>query len=81
LLGLISKNFGEANINQHTCLVRPMKHLESRYLPQLFCSPFAQAQSDEQQRSLKNSFRLTDVTNFMVPLLPLAEQHRIVAGG
>jgi type I restriction enzyme S subunit len=28
---------------------------------------------------LKNSFRLTDVTNFLVPLPPLAEQHRIVA--
>jgi type I restriction enzyme, S subunit len=79
LLGLIPENFGEAYINQHTCLVRPMKHLESRYLPQLFCSPFAQAQFDEPQRGLKNSFRLTDVTNFLVPLPPLAEQHRIVA--
>jgi type I restriction enzyme S subunit len=56
-----------------------MKHLESCYLPQLFCSPFAQTQFDEPQRGLKNSFRLTDVTNFMVPLPPLAEQHRIVA--
>lgn len=79
LLGLIPHDFGEAYINQHTCLVRPVKELESRYLPQLFCSPFAQAQFDGPQRGLKNSFRLTDVTDFLVPLPPLAEQHRIVS--
>ena len=79
LLGLIPPNFGEAYINQHTCLVRPMEQLEGRYLPELFRSRFAQNQFDEPQRGLKNSFRLTDVTHFLVPLPPLPEQHRIVA--
>jgi type I restriction enzyme, S subunit len=78
LLGLIPPNFGEAYINQHTCLVRPMARLGSRYLAELFRSPFAQSQFDEPQRGLKNSFRLTDVTQFLVPLPPLSEQHRIV---
>jgi type I restriction enzyme, S subunit len=79
LLGLIPAKFGEAYINQHTCLVRPMEELVGHFLPLLFCSPFAQEQFDEPQRGLKNSFRLTDVTHFLVPLPPLAEQHRIVA--
>jgi len=79
LLGLIPHNFDEAYINQHTCLVRPMDQLRSRFLPELFRSPFAQTQFDEPQRGLKNSFRLTDVTSFLVPLPPLAEQFRIVA--
>jgi type I restriction enzyme S subunit len=79
LLGLIPDNFGESYINQHTCLVRPMESLKNRYLPELFRSPFAQQQFDEPQRGLKNSFRLTDVTQFLVPLPPLAEQLRIVA--
>jgi type I restriction enzyme S subunit len=79
LLGLIPHNFGESYINQHTCLVRPMESLKNRYLPELFRSPFAQHQFDEPQRGLKNSFRLTDVTHFLVPLPPLAEQRRIVA--
>jgi type I restriction enzyme S subunit len=79
LLGLIPPNLGEAYINQHTCLVRPMRELVGRFLPQMFCSPFAQEQFDEPQRGLKNSFRLTDVTHFLVPLPPLAEQQRIVA--
>jgi type I restriction enzyme S subunit len=53
--------------------------MKGRYLAELFRSPFAQGQFNEPQRGIKNSFRLTDVTQFVVPLPPLAEQHRIVA--
>jgi type I restriction enzyme S subunit len=79
LLGLIPAGFGEAYINQHTCVVRPMDDLQGRFLPELFRSPFAQDQFNAPQRGIKNSFRLTDVTEFLVPLPPLAEQNRIVA--
>jgi type I restriction enzyme S subunit len=79
LLGLIPPGFGDAYINQHTCLVRPMEQLMGCYLPQVFLSPFGQDQFDEPQRGLKNSFRLNDVTGFLVPLPPLSEQRRIVA--
>lgn len=79
MLGLIPDGFGEAYINQHTAMVRPMPEMRGRYLAELFRSPFAQDQFNEPQRGIKNSFRLTDVTQFVVPLPPLAEQHRIVA--
>ena len=79
MLGLIPEDFGEAYINQHTAMVRPMDEMSSRYLPELFRSPFAQEQFNAPQRGIKNSFRLTDITQFLVPLPPLAEQHRIVA--
>ena len=79
MLGLIPENFGEAYINQHTAMVRPMDEMKGRYLPELFRSPFAQEQFNAPQRGIKNSFRLTDITQFMVPLPPLAEQRRIVA--
>jgi type I restriction enzyme S subunit len=79
LLGLIPPDFGDAYINQHTCLVRPMDELKNRYLPEFFRSPLAQYQFNKPQRGLKNSFRLTDMTEILVPLPPLAEQHRIVA--
>jgi type I restriction enzyme S subunit len=79
MLGLIPENFGEAYINQHTAMVRPMPEMKGRYLAELFRSPFAQDQFNEPQRGIKNSFRLTDVTQFVVTLPPLAEQHRIVA--
>ena len=79
MLGLIPDDFGEAYINQHTAMVRPMPIMKGKYLPELFRSPFAQNQFNAPQRGIKNSFRLTDVTEFVVPLPPLAEQHRIVA--
>ena len=79
MLGLIPEGFGEAYINQHTAMVRPIAEMKGRYVAELFRSPFAQGQFNEPQRGIKNSFRLTDVTQFVVPLPPLAEQHRIVA--
>ena len=79
MLGLIPENFGEAYINQHTAMVRPVEEMKGRYLAELFRSPFAQDQFNAPQRGIKNSFRLTDITQFLVPLPPLTEQHRIVA--
>ena len=79
MLGLIPENFGEAYINQHTAMVRPMEEMKGRYLAELFRSPFAQDQFNAPQRGIKNSFRLTDVTQFGVPLPPLAEKYRNVA--
>jgi type I restriction enzyme S subunit len=79
LLGLIPDGFGEAYINQHTCLVRLPAELRNRFIPEFFRSPFAQGYFNAPQRGLKNSFRLTDVTTMPVPIPPLAEQRRIVA--
>ena len=79
MLGLIPENFGEAYINQHTAMVRPVDEMKGRYLAEFFRSPFAKDQFNAPQRGIKNSFRLTDITQFLVPLPPLAEQHRIVA--
>jgi type I restriction enzyme S subunit len=60
-------------------MVRLMPEMRGRYLAEVFRSPFAQKQFNEPQRGIKNSFRLTDVTQFVVPLPPLVEQQRIVA--
>lgn len=79
MLGLIPEGFGDAYINQHTAMVRPMPEVKGRYLAELFRSPFAQEQFNKPQRGIKNSFRLTDVTQFAVPFPPIAEQRRIVA--
>jgi len=78
-LGLVPANFGEAYINQHTCLLRFMPNCRSRYFPELMRSPLAKEQFDAPQRGIKNSFRLGDVGEMIIPLPPLPEQHRIVA--
>ncbi len=78
-LGLITKDFGEAYINQHTCLLRFMPECQSRYFPELMRSPLATLQYDAPQRGIKNSFRLGDVGEMIIPVPPLKEQKRIVA--
>ena len=77
-LGLIPKNFGEAYINQHTCLLRFMPQCQNRYFPELLRSPLAKLQYDAPQRGIKNSFRLGDVGEMLIPIPPLQEQKRIV---
>jgi len=78
-LGLIPENFGEAYINQHSCLLRLNKEFRNRYVAEFLRSEFAQIQFNEPQRGIKNSFRLTDVSQMPIPIPPLEEQPRIVA--
>lgn len=77
-LGLIPNNFGDAYINQHTCLLRFMHSCQNRYFPELMRSPLAKLQFDAPQRGIKNSFRLGDVGKMIIPVPPEKEQHRIV---
>jgi len=78
-MALIPEDFGEAYINQHTALVRLLPTVRGRYFPEALRSPLARKQFNGPQRGVKNSFRLSDIQNVLVPLPPLAEQHRIVA--
>jgi type I restriction enzyme S subunit len=77
-LGLIPAGFGDAYINQHTCLLRLMPICRNRYFAELLRSPLAKEQFGAPQRGIKNSFRLGDVEEMLVPLPPIAIQHRIV---
>ncbi|WP_417882787.1 restriction endonuclease subunit S [Vibrio rumoiensis] len=76
-LGLIPEGFGEAYINQHTCLLRFMTECQDKYFPELMRSPFAKEQFDAPQRGIKNSFRLSDVDEMILPLPPREERLRI----
>ncbi|MBC7752429.1 MAG: restriction endonuclease subunit S [Candidatus Saccharibacteria bacterium] len=78
-LGRIPENFGDAYINQHTCLLRFFTQCQNRYFPEILRSPMAKVQFNEPQRGVKNSFRLGDLENMVIPLPPLTAQVRIVA--
>lgn len=76
-LGLIPKDFGEAYINQHTAMLRFMPEFQNRFFPELMRSPVAKFQFDAPQRGIKNSFRLGDVGEMVIPIPPIMEQRRI----
>lgn len=78
-LGRIPEGFGDAYINQHTCLLRFLPQCRNRYFPEVMRSPMAALQFNAPQRGIKNSFRLGDLNEMVIPLPPAAEQHRIVA--
>lgn len=78
-LGLIPPDFGDAYINQHTCLLRFMPVCRNGYFPELMRSPLAKRQYDATQRGIKNSFRLGDVGEMIIPLPPISEQNAIVS--
>ena len=77
-LGRIPTNFGDAYINQHTCLLRFISDCRNRYFPETLRSPMAISQFIEPQRGIKNSFRLGDLAEMVIPLPPKNEQYRIV---
>jgi len=78
-LGLIPDGFGEAYINQHTCMLRFMPECRNLFFPELMRSPLAKQQFNAPQRGIKNSFRLSDVGEMIIPFPPLAEQKAIVS--
>ncbi len=77
-LGLIPKDFGEAYINQHTCLLRFIPKCQNQYFIEFMRSPLAKAQYDAPQRGMKNSFRLSDVGEMIIPFPPSEEQKQII---
>ena len=76
-LGLIPKDFGEAYINQHTCMLRYMPECRNSYFLEFMRSPLAKKQYNAPQRGIKNSFRLGDIAGMIIPLPPLPEQKAI----
>jgi type I restriction enzyme S subunit len=78
-MGLVPTDFGEAYINQHTSVVRLISLLRTTLIPKFLLSPLGRKQFNEPQRGIKNSFRLTDLFELLLPLPPLAEQQAIVA--
>jgi len=56
-----------------------MPKCQNSYFLELMRSPLAKRQYDAPQRGIKNSFRLGDVGEMLIPLPPLPEQKAIVA--
>ena len=80
MVALIPDQLGEAYINQHIALTRPMNSICGQYLAWYLTSDLVQRQWRGLQRgATKIGLGLDDVTSIHVALAPLPEQERIVA--
>lgn len=79
-VGLIRSDIGDAYVNQHVALARPVNVDMSGYLAWFFSSPVAQEQLGLLDRGVTRAgLGLKDIAAVSIPLPPLAEQRRIVA--
>ncbi|MEH0515553.1 MULTISPECIES: restriction endonuclease subunit S [unclassified Streptomyces] len=71
-------SFGEANVNQHVCIIRPTEEVNSRYLAYALASRPGQEQIRELQAGgNREGLNFDQVGNLLLPAAPLEEQHRI----
>ena len=78
MLGLIPSDFEEAYINQHVGLIRFLSEVRGKYYPYILLSDFCREQYFAVQKGLKNSFRLDNISNVLIPVPTLQDQRRIV---
>lgn len=69
-----------ARVNQHVMIIRPKLELHSRFLAMFLANPTVQTLIDSVQvGATREALTKGMVSNFEIPLPPLAEQKRIVA--
>jgi type I restriction enzyme, S subunit len=72
-------SLGEANVNQHVCIIRPENIINSKYLYFILRSKIGQLQIEfEQTGSGREGLNTEALKNFAIPLMELEEQISIV---
>ncbi len=74
----VDDNLGEANVNQHVCIVRPDQNISTTFLYYILSSNLGQKQIDiEQTGSGREGLNFESLKNFLLPLITLKEQKAI----
>ena len=75
----VPENFGEANVNQHVCIIRCGWWILPRYFSMFLNSDSGQSQIFKMQTGqTREGLNYTQIRNMFVALPPLPEQHEIV---
>jgi type I restriction enzyme S subunit len=76
---LVPKNFPQANVNQHVCIIRAQQdEIHPLYLNHVIASSVGQEQiSAETDGASRDAVTFAEVGNFVVPKPPTEEQHQI----
>ena len=76
---IVPNTFGDADVNQHVLIMRPVLQIVSGYLHAAIISPLVQsAIMVGQAGATKEGLSATKAADLLIPLPPLAEQRRIV---
>ena len=76
----VPDNFGEGNVNQHVCIIRPTARLDHRFLTYCLSAPWGQDQVFSSfTGASRQGLGQRDLGAIQVPLPPLPEQQRIAA--
>jgi len=76
---IVPNDFDIGNVNQHVLIIRCVNEQCRSYIHLVICSPLIQAAINEKAVGDKAGFSANKAKNLLIPLPPLAEQHRIVA--
>jgi type I restriction enzyme, S subunit len=76
----VPDGFGEGNVNQHVCIIRPAAQLNYKFLTYCLSAPWGQDQIlSSFTGASRQGLGQRDLGEIQVPLPPLSEQERIVA--
>jgi type I restriction enzyme S subunit len=76
----VPDNFGEGNVNQHVCIIRPTARLDHKFLAYCLSAPWGQDQVFSSfSGASRQGLGQRDLGSIQVPLPPLPEQRRIAA--
>lgn len=76
----VPDDFGEGNVNQHVCIIRPRASLDHKFLTYCLSAPWGQDQIFSSfTGASRQGLGQRDLGSFQVPLPPLPEQQRIAA--
>lgn len=76
---LVPDDFDLGNVNQHVLIIRNIDENNRAYIHLCICSPMVQSIIMDKAVGDKAGFSAEKAKNLLIPLPPLAEQHRIVA--
>jgi len=76
----VPDDFGEGNVNQHVCIIRPTARLNHKFLTYCLSAPWGQDQVFSSfTGASRQGLGQRDLGEIQVPLPPLASQRRIAA--
>jgi type I restriction enzyme, S subunit len=76
----VPTGFGEANVNQHVCILRPNSKVDYRFLSIFLNSFYGQIQiREEQAGQTREGLNYQQIRKFKLPVPPLHEQRKIAS--